>query len=51
MPGTPIKFEEEEDTIVKAAPLLGEDNEEILHDLLNYDDARIKELKESGIIG
>ena len=51
MPGTPIKFEEEEDTIVKAAPRLGEDNEEILHDLLNYDDARIKELKESGIIG
>ncbi len=49
LPGVPIKMSETQGTIRKAAPVLGEDTEEILKELLNKDDKAIESLKEAGI--
>jgi len=50
VPGFPIKFSDappEPDLITHA---LGQDNHEVLHSLLGYDDARIAKLTEDGVI-
>ncbi len=36
---------------VKRSPLLGEHTDEILRDVLRFDDSRIAEIKASGAIG
>jgi formyl-CoA transferase len=48
--GNPIKMS---DSIseVKRSPLLGEHTDEILRDVLRFDDARIAEIKASGALG
>jgi formyl-CoA transferase len=48
--GNPIKMS---DSIseVKRSPLLGEHTEEILRDVLRWDDAKIAEIRASGAIG
>jgi len=50
MSGTPLKFDREEDAPVKAAPLIGEDTEEILKDLAGYTDEEIAALRAEGAI-
>lgn len=49
-PGTPIKMEGVEDKCVKASPLLGEDNEKILSNLLGYSAEKIEQLRKDNII-
>ena len=48
--GNPIKMS---DSIseVKRSPLLGEHTDEILRDVLRFDEARIAEIKASGALG
>ena len=48
--GNPIKLSDSP-TEVMRSPLLGEHTEEILRDVLRFDDQRIGEIKESGAIG
>lgn len=50
MPGTPMKFSTEPDTITCAAPTVGQDNEEILASLGGYSTEEIKRLYEAGVI-
>jgi CoA:oxalate CoA-transferase len=50
MPGTPIKIHGKPDSIEKASPLLGEDNEAILADILGYGKEKIEALKASQVI-
>jgi CoA:oxalate CoA-transferase len=50
MPGTPIKIHGKPDSIEKASPLLGEDNEAILADILGYGKEKIELLKASQVI-
>ena len=45
VPGIPIKLSETPGDIRMTSPLLGQHTEEILKELLNYDDAKIDELK------
>lgn len=47
--GTPIKMSYEEDKLIKAAPTLGEDNDEVLASL-GYSAADIDTLREKGVI-
>jgi len=49
IPGTPIKFTGEQDTVQKAAPLLGEENNTILREL-GYDEAQIEAFRKNGVI-
>jgi crotonobetainyl-CoA:carnitine CoA-transferase CaiB-like acyl-CoA transferase len=46
--GSPIRMSETPVSYRRAPPRLGQDAEEILRDVLGYDAARIRELKESG---
>jgi crotonobetainyl-CoA:carnitine CoA-transferase CaiB-like acyl-CoA transferase len=46
VPGLPIKFGGSEDPDVVPAPLLGEHTDEVLAELLGYDEAHIAELRE-----
>lgn len=46
----PVKFSETQPKIKKAAPLLGEHNKEVLQGLLKYEDEKIKELMQKGVI-
>ncbi len=46
----PVKLSETQPKLKTAAPLLGEHNREILMELLNYDDEKIKELMQKGVI-
>jgi formyl-CoA transferase len=48
--GNPIKLSDSPSEVVRS-PLLGEHTEEILRDVLKYDDMRIAEVQESGAIG
>jgi formyl-CoA transferase len=48
--GNPIKLSDSP-TEVLPSPLLGEHTEEILREVLNFDDQRIAEIEESGAIG
>ena len=50
IPGCPIKIHGLEDKAVKAAPVLGESNDEVYKGILGYDDAKLEELKANGII-
>jgi CoA:oxalate CoA-transferase len=49
VPGIPIKLSETPGDIRMTSPLLGQHTEEILKELLNYDDAKIEELKKENI--
>lgn len=46
----PIKFSETPTQIKTPSPLLGQHNEQILHDLLGYDEEQIVEFKSKGIL-
>ena len=48
--GNPIKLSDSPSEVVRS-PLLGEHTEEILRNVLQYDDKRIAEVQESGAIG
>jgi formyl-CoA transferase len=48
--GNPIKMSDSP-TEVRRSPLLGEHTEEILRDVLKFDDNRIREIKASGALG
>jgi formyl-CoA transferase len=48
--GNPIKLSDSP-TEVKRSPLLGEHTDEILREVLRYDDKRIAEIKASGALG
>jgi len=50
MPGCPIKMHGQDDEIIKAAPLLGEDTDDILKNILDYSDEKVAELHEDGIV-
>jgi len=50
IPGNPVKLSETPCEIKKPAPLLGQHNEEVLKELLGYDEAYIKKLKEEHVI-
>lgn len=49
VPGIPIKLSETPGDIRMTSPLLGQHTEEILKELLNYDDKKIEELKKENI--
>ena len=49
VPGIPIKLSDTPGDIRRTSPLLGQHTEEILKELLNYDDAKIEELKKENI--
>jgi formyl-CoA transferase len=48
--GNPIKLSDSPSEVARS-PLLGEHTEEILRDVLSFDDQRIAEIQESGAIG
>ena len=45
--GLPVKFSENKPSIRMAPPLLDQHTEEVLRDVLNYDNEKIKQLKEN----
>lgn len=50
LPGFPLRFSRQDAYPARQAPLLGEHNETVLRDMLNYDENRIKALKDKGVI-
>jgi crotonobetainyl-CoA:carnitine CoA-transferase CaiB-like acyl-CoA transferase len=48
---SPLKAPGAELPPIRKAPTVGQHNDEVLRDVLGYDDARIAELKESGVLG
>jgi len=46
----PLKFSETQPVLRTPAPLLGEHNEELLKELMGFDDEKIDELMKKGII-
>jgi CoA:oxalate CoA-transferase len=50
IPGFPLKFSESPELPVLVAPFLGEHNAEVLRAQLGYDDARLRELAEAGVL-
>jgi len=46
----PIKFSETPTTIYRPAPALGEHNEEVYQEYLGFDQEKLAQLKEQGII-
>ena len=50
IPGCPIKFHGYEDKPEKAAPVLGEENAEIYGEMCGFDEEKLKELEEKGVI-
>jgi crotonobetainyl-CoA:carnitine CoA-transferase CaiB-like acyl-CoA transferase len=46
----PVKFTETPAQLKTPAPILGEHNNEILRDILGYDEEKIKELVSKGVI-
>ena len=50
VPQHPVKYSKTPPEIKSPAPLLGEHNDEVLKDLLGYDDAKLAELRAAGII-
>lgn len=48
MPGTPIKFSNEDDSITRAAPTLGQDSEAVLAEIAGYSAEEIREMKQTG---
>ena len=49
--GRAIRFPDHEGVPIKPPPLLGEDNERVLGELLGYSPERIAELRRAGVIG
>lgn len=50
-PGNPIKLSRTNEESFAAAPLLGENTNEVLKSLLGYDEQKIEQLKSDGVIG
>ena len=50
MPGTPIKIEGVPDEVQCAAPVLGQDDDSVLKELLGYSESQVKKLREEGVI-
>ncbi len=50
IPGSPIKMHGKGDVVQKAAPLLGEDTDEILKEILGYSSDKIKSLHDKNVI-
>ncbi len=50
-PGCPIKLSRTNEESYKPAPLLGENTDELMREVLGYDEASTAELKASGVIG
>ena len=50
-PGVPFRYASVERWLRTAAPVLGQHNRDILHDLLGVDDARLGDLADRGVIG
>jgi crotonobetainyl-CoA:carnitine CoA-transferase CaiB-like acyl-CoA transferase len=50
VPGMPIKYGESPDPEINESPRLGEHSEAILRETLGYDDDRINDLRDGGII-
>lgn len=50
MPGTPMKFSNEDDCITKPAPMLGQDSEKILLDIAGYSVDELADMKNKKII-
>lgn len=48
-PGNPLKFSESSELCFESSPLLGEHNDYVLKNILNIDDAKIKEYKDKEI--
>lgn len=48
--GPPVRYSEAANTARSAPPLLGQHTDEVLRDLLNYDETKINALRESSII-
>ena len=46
----PVKFSETPVEIRSAAPVLGQDNVDVLTELLGYDEGRISALRQAGVI-
>jgi len=49
-PGNPIKLSRTNEESFSPAPLLGQDTDQVFKDLIGYDDAKLSELKEKGVI-
>ena len=47
----PVKYLDEKLPLPAMAPALGEQNEDVLREVLGYDDGRISELREAGVLG
>ena len=50
-PGNPIKLSRTNEESFSPPPLLGADTDDVFKELLGYDDAKIAELKASGVVG
>ena len=50
IPGFPLKFSEFPELPALQAPLLGEHNAEVLREQLGFDDARVRDLTERGVL-
>jgi len=48
--GRAVRFSAHEGEPMRAAPVLGQDTDEVLREVLGYDAARVAELRESGVI-
>jgi crotonobetainyl-CoA:carnitine CoA-transferase CaiB-like acyl-CoA transferase len=48
--GRPIRFPDHQGVPLKAPPLLGEDDDRVLRDLLSYNNAKIEALRKQGVI-
>jgi formyl-CoA transferase len=46
----PVKFSETPAKLLNPAPVLGQNNKEILRELMGYNDEKIKELMQKGVI-
>ena len=51
MPGNPVKLSNSTDKYFSPPPMLGEHTEEILHDLIGYNQTKIKNLRKKKIVG
>jgi len=51
VPASPLRFSAFPDQPKRAAPYLGEHNREVLQQVLGYEDQRITDLKEQGVLG
>jgi CoA:oxalate CoA-transferase len=50
LPRAPFRFSEASVEVRGPAPMMGEDNEQILREVLNYSPERIKQLTDSGVV-